>query len=878
MRLRREKIEGEMERELRFHLEMEAEENIRRGMGEEEARRSARLSFGGVEPVKEAYRDGLRFRLLEEFWRDGRYGARMLLKRPGFAAVAILTLALGIGANTAIFTWLKAIYFQPLPGVAAADRLVMLHSVLTRSGNRPVSVSYPDYKDYRDRNGVFSGLAAFNLDAFNLQDGEGKPERVWGSLVSGNYFDAVGVRAALGRTFIPDEDRAPGTHPVVVISHGLWQRRFAADPRLIGKTIRLNKRDFTVVGVAAEGFAGTWVGLHVEMWVPLMMSPQMSRVGNLLDRRDDQWLSVIGRLRGGVNLEQAQADARLISAQLAGEYPKEDDGIGAALFTLEGEPNGAGQMAPVLGVLMAVAGLVLLIACANVVNLSLTAAAGRVREMGVRIALGASRARLIRQTLTESVLLAVAGGAAGMLLAAWLSNAMKWLLPPMGLPLSLNLAWDYRAPCFALALTLATVVAVGLVPALRGTKIDPIFAVKGITGSPGATARGARLRGALVVAQLAVSLVALVCAGLFIRALTQERRVNLGFDPDRALLASMDLFTSGYDEKRGMEFYRQLVARVSALPGVESASLSSRVPPNLFSFSSSAFEIEGYARRKDELINVEYEIVAPRYFQAMKIPLAEGREFSDADRPDSAQVAIVNETMARRYWGGRSPVGGRLRAGPNAWRTVVGVARDVKDGGASEPTQPWVYYPLAQNYGSQMTLVTRTTGDPRLAGAGVRAAARSLDSSLPLFDEKTLAEHSGVSLFLDRMAVIFLSAFGLLALTLAAIGLYGVMAYSVAQRGHEIGVRVALGARAGDVLRLVVGQGARMILAGAALGLAAALGLTRVIKSLLFNVSATDPATFVGVSLLLVLVALLACYVPARRATKLDPLQSLRAE
>src|SRR5262245_3044047 len=411
-------------------------------------------------------------------WQDLRFGARMLLKKPGFTLIAVVTLALGIGANTAIFTWLKAIILQPLPGVAASDRLVMLHSVAQRWGNQATVVSYPDYKDYRDRNEVFSGLAAFNTDVFNLMDSGGQPERVWGSLVSGNFFEALGVRVALGRTFAPDEDRTPGTHPVVVISHRLWQRRFAADPTLIGRTIRLNKRDFTVIGVAPEGFNGSLAGLALDLWAPLMMSPQLSQMGDPLNWRDNHWLAVIGRLKDGVTFEQAQANAQNIAARLAKDYPKDDEGIGAALFTLVDEPYGAGQMAPWFVVLMVVAGLVLLIACANVANLLLARAAGRGREMGIRVALGASRSRLIRQLLTESLLLTAIGGAIGALLAVWLSDAMRLMLPPIGYPLSLNLEWDYRVPGFALSLTLLVVVMVGLVPALRATKVDPLVSIR----------------------------------------------------------------------------------------------------------------------------------------------------------------------------------------------------------------------------------------------------------------------------------------------------------------------------------------------------------------------------------------------------------------
>jgi predicted permease len=816
---------------------------------------------------------------MQTLWQDLRFGARMLLKKPGFTLIAVFTLALGVGANTAIFTWLKAIILQPLPGVAASDRLVMLHSVAQRSGNQAIVVSYPDYKDYRDRNEVFSGLAAFNADTFNLMDSGGQPERVFGSLVSGNFFEVLGVRASLGRTFAPDEDRTPGTHPVVVISHRLWQRRFAADPTLIGKTIRLNKRDFTVIGVAPEGFSGSWVGLALDLWAPLMMSPQLSQMGDPLNWRDNHWLSVIGRLKDGVTFEQAQANAQNIAAQLAKDYPKDDEGIGATLFTLIDEPYGAGQMAPWFVVLMVVAGLVLLIACANVANLLLARAAGRGREMGIRVALGAGRGRLVRQMLTESLLLAVMGGAGGALLAAWLSDAMSGMVPPLGFPLGLNLEWDYRVPGFALALTLLTVLAVGLVPALVATKVDPLVSIKNGVGAASSLMRRGRLRGALVVTQITVSLVSLLCAGLFIRSLAEQRKANLGFDPDRALLVSMELFPSGYDEKRGVEFYRQLVARVAALPGVESASLSNQVPPLLLgSKSSGSFEIEGYTLRADETIDVACESVAPRYFQTMRIPLVEGREFTDADHAQSASVVIVNETMARRYWGpGHSPVGGRLSK-DNRWSTVIGVARDIKYLGPTEPAQPWIYYPHAQNYWSTMTLVARTTGDPLQALPGVRAAVRALDPTLLMFDEKTLTTHSGVLLFLDRIVVTFLSAFGLLALMLASIGLYGVMAYSVTARTREIGIRMALGAQTGDVLKQMIKQGMVLALIGVGIGLAAAYAFTRLMASLLYGVSATDALTFTLVSLLLAAVALLACYLPARKAAKVDPMIALRHE
>jgi predicted permease len=877
--LRRSEMERELDEELRHHIEQQTEQNIRLGMNPEEARYEAQKAFGGVEQAKERSRDARGVRWIEDLWKDLRYGARMLVKNPGFTLIAVLTLALGIGANTAIFTWLKAIYLEPLPGVAASHRLVMLRSTWIKAGNALMQVSYPNYKDYRDRNEVFSGLAAFNNITFNLADGKGQPERIWGSLVSGNFFDVLGVRVALGRTFTPDEDRTPGTQPAVVISYRLWQRRFGADPSLIGKTIRLNQLDFTVIGVAPEGFRGSLIGMEFDLWAPAIMYPQVSPSGHHLNLRGSHHFLVIGRLKDGVTFEQAQANTQAIAAQLAKYYPQENAGEGATLITLSNEQEGVGLIAPWLLVLMAAASLVLLIACLNVANLLLARAAGRSREMGVRLALGAGRGRLVRQMLTESLLLAVMGGAAGALLALWLSNAMSLMIPPMGDPIRLNLAWDHRVTGFAVGLTFLTVLAAGLVPALRATKVDPVVSIKNEGGPIGALTRRSRLRGALVVTQIAVSLVSLVCAGLFIRTLEQQLKVDPGFDPERVLLVSMNLYTNGYDEKRGTEFYRQLLDRVASLPGVVSASMSDGVPNAWSGGTTWGHEIEGYTPRPDEPMGINYEVVAPRYFQTMRIPLAEGREFSEADHAQSAPVALVNETMARRYWPGQNPVGKRLRGGGSGpWTTIIGVARDVNHFGARAPARPFMYYPLYQSYDAQMMLVARTAGDPWQALPGVRGAARELDPTLSVFDEKTLVTHSSIPLFLDRIVVTFLSAFGLLALTLTAIGLYGVMAYSVTTRTHEIGIRMALGARGLDVLKQILKEGLALALIGMAIGLAASFALTRLIESLLFGVSATDAVTFILVSLLLAAIALLACYLPARRAMSVDPMVALRRD
>jgi putative ABC transport system permease protein len=484
---------------------------------------------------------------------------------------------------------------------------------------------------------------------------------------------------------------------------------------------------------------------------------------------------------------------------------------------------------------------------------------------------------LIRQMLTESLLLALIGGFGGAMLAVWLSDAMSLMLPPMGFPPGFNIEWDYRVSGFALALTFLTGLAVGLIPALRSVRVDPIVSIRNEAGVASMLLRS-RLRSALIVTQIAVSMMSLISAGLFIRNLVAQKKVNLGFDPDRALLVSLDLFPNGYDEKRGAEFYRRIAERVSALPGVESASLSNNVPPTMFGGTNWTHEIEGYAPRPNENMGIEYEVVGTGYFRTMRIPIVGGREFEEADRAQSTPLAIVNETMARRYWPGQSALGKRLRGGGGPWATIIGVARDVKNIDATEPARPWMYYPLAQSYNSEMTLVVRTAGDPLLAFADVRGAIRALDATLPLSDVMTLETHCDVPLFLDRIVVTFLNAFGLLALGLAAIGLYGVMAYSVAARTREIAIRMALGAQTTDVLKLVIRQGMTLTAIGVVIGSISALGLTQLIRELLFGVSTADPLTFISIALLLIVVALLAAYMPARRAAKVDPMVALRWE
>ena len=815
---------------------------------------------------------------METLFKDLSFGVRMLWKNRGLTLAAVISLALGIGANTTIFTWVKSVLLRPLPGVVASDQLLTVHGVLKHAGNRPISVSYPDYQDFRDRNKVFDGLIAFNLNPFNLS-GDLRPERVWGLLVSGNYFDVLGVRPAVGRAFLSEEDRTPGTHPVAVISYGLWQRRYGADPHLVGSTVQLNDRSFTVIGIAPKDFNGTYVGLATDVYLPLMMQPQMTPGDNSLTGRNNQWLDVMGRLKPGVTREQARANLQTIARQLGETYRQGDGGLGVDVYTLAREPNGAQQfLLPVLAILMAVAGVVLLIACANVANLLLGRATARRREIGIRLALGASRRRLIQQLLTESLILALLGGGCGLVLALWTAGTLVSFIPALGLPIWLNLTIDWRVFVFTLAVSLITGVVFGLAPALQASKTELVSTLKDEAGAIGGGRRKGRVRNTLVVVQIALSLVALIGAGLFIRSLQRAQLLKPGFNPDHVLLASLDVFPGGYDKAKGLVFYTQLLQRIKTVPGVQSVSFADKLPLAIIGDTSQGASIEGYTPRKDEDLNFQFDTVGPNYFQVMNISLAAGRDFSERDNKDAPDVVIINETMAHRYWANRNPIGQRMRLGNGQPVEIVGVVKDVKYRSLNEPPQSFMYLPMLQNYRSGMTLIIRTAGDPLTMLPRVRSEVGQMDANMALFDEKTLTEHAGVALFAQRLAVKLLSVFGMLALTLAVIGLYSVMAYSVAQRTHEIGIRIALGARDGDVFRLIVGQGMVLTAVGIIVGLVTSSIVMRFMSGLLFAVTATDPITLILVVLLLGAVALIACYIPARRAAQVDPLVALRYE
>ena len=812
---------------------------------------------------------------METFWQDLRHSIRALRSRPGFTLTVVVTLALGIGANATIFTWIKAVLLASLPGIEQPEKLVEIWGAT--HNNSALSTSYLDYVDFRDSNNVLSGLVAHQVLPLNLGHGE-KPERVWAGIVSGNYFDVLGVKPLIGRMFLPEEDRTPNTHPVAVIGYGLWQRRFGGDPNVVGRKITLNERDFTIIGVTPKDFGSPFAGLALDVWTPVMMKDYVARPHFSLTDRGSRWLMVMGRLKPGATLPQAQANIAAISSHLQQEYPQTNEQLGVAVYSVAQSPFSLkADIRPALAILMTAVAVVLLIACANVANLLLARAASRRNEIAVRLALGGSRWRLVRQMLTESFVLALIGAALGLTVAFWTARSLAAFLPPYANRASFDTRPDAVVFAFTLGLTVITTLLFGLAPTLETSKQDLVTGLKDNVPAVGRGRRKVSLRHVLVVTQVALSMVALIGAGLFVRSLREAYKADPGFDSHNVLLASFDPFLSGYDETRGREFYRRLVERVSTTQGVQSATLARRLPFTGDGIAFANVTIDGYAPAKDEDMRLNYETVGPQYFQTMRIPLLHGRGFDEHDQEGAPGVVIINETMAQRYWPEGDALGKRLKL-TKGWLQVVGVAKDVKNRTLTEAPQPFLYVPLLQEYRSNMILVARTAGEPEKMFHTIQTEVAVLDPEIPMFDVRTLEEHIGVALFLQRMAATLLSIFGLLALSLAALGLYGVMAYAVSQRTRELGIRISVGAKRTDILKLILGHGLILSIIGIVGGLTVALALTRLSVHLLYGVSAADPLTFVVVMVILLVVALAAAYFPARRATKIDPIIALRME
>jgi predicted permease len=812
---------------------------------------------------------------MQTIWQDLRYSLRLLAKRPGFTLVAVITLALGIGANAAIFSLVNEALLRPLP-VAEPGQIVSLNNV---SDYRMFpTFSYPNYKDFRDRNEVFSGLVGYSFTPLSLSH-DGINERLWGYVVTGNYFEVLGVNAVLGRVITTDDDQLPGAHPVSVISYRCWQRRFGGDSSVVGKSVVVNGRGYTIIGVAPQGFDGTEIVASPEMWFPMAMQSQVIVGSNWLDARGAENVFVQGRRKPGVSEAEAQAAVNALALQLEREYPGINEGK-RVMLTSPGMTRGLmrGPVVGFTGLLMLMVGLVLLLACTNLANLLLARANERRREVAVRLALGASRFRLIRQLLTESILLAVAGGALGLLLALWLADLAMAFQPPVDVPLKIDLHIDYRVLIFTGVVSLLTGVLFGLLPALQSTKTDLVATLKDEFAVGGH--RRSWLKNSLIVFQVALSLVLLVGGGLMLRSLQRTQMIDLGFEPHNAVSLSFDLRLQGYDAARGKEFQKRLLERVRALPGVQSAGTADMIPVDLH-FSRESIFIEGQApERANTAPRALTSRISPGYFSAMSTPIVQGREFSEQDDDKATQVAIVNETFARRFWPDENPIGKRFATGsPDSPKLqVIGVARDGKYAGMQEDPRSFVYRPVSQSYSGATSLVIRAETDPQQVMAAARRELQQLDAYLPISSAQTLDEHLSLPLLPARLAASLLGSFGVLALVLAAIGVYGVMAYTISKRTREIGIRMALGAQKADVLKLVISQGVWLTLTGVAIGLAASFAVTRLMKSMLFGVSATDPLTFAGVAMLLTTVALLACYIPARRATKVDPMIALRYE
>lgn len=816
---------------------------------------------------------------MDSLIKDIRYAVRSLIKRPGFVAIAVVTLALGIGANTAIFSLVNTVLLRSLP----VDRPSQIVSVAVRGKDDSMSAfSYPNYKDFRDRNDVLSGLLVYRFVPLSLSRG-GVNERIWGYEVSGNYFDVLNVKAIRGRTFLPEEDKTPLSHPVVVLSYDAWQKRFGGDPSVVGRDVLLNNHQFQVIGIAPEGFKGTEFVYSPEIWLPAAMIEWAEPGASWLEDRDTKNFFGIGRLKDGISSTQAAASLNLLGQQLAKEYPDTNEGQSIRVeppgFIL---PDLRGAVVSFTWVMMAAVGLVLLVTCTNLAGLMLARATDRRKEIAIRLAMGANRLRLIRQLLTESVLLSILGGAAGLLLALWIVRLLLALKPPIDFPLALDVGIDWRVLLFSLGVSLAAGVIFGLAPSLQATRPNLVRTLKDTAAQGGAVRT--RLRSVLVVAQIAISLVVLIAAGLVVRTLQQLQTMNPGFDPQNALTMSFDLGLQGYDEPRGQQFYKQLTERVQSLPGVESAAITNYIPLSLNYNSRNVF-VEGKPAERGENAPTSMNGSAgPGYFKTMVTTIVHGREFTAQDQEKSEAVAIVNETFVRRLMpelqNSAEAVGKRFSfsgaGGP--FRRIVGVAKDGKYFNIAEDPRAFIWTPISQDYSSNGILLVRTKGNPEALLSPVRGQIKSLDSNLPVFDVNTLNVHMRLALFPAKVAATVLGVFGLVALLLAAIGVYGITSYAVAQRTHEIGVRIALGAQMGDVLRLVLGHGLKLTMIGAAIGLFGAYLATRAITSVLYGVSATDPFTFGLVSFLLIGVALVACYVPARRATKVEPLTALRNE
>jgi len=811
--------------------------------------------------------------------QDLRCALRTFRNSPGFAVVAILTIVIGVGANTTVFSWMRSLVLNPLPGAQQPERIVAIEN--TAPDGEPITTSYLDFRDFRDNLRKVNFVTAYRGYVFSVGDAP-NTERVWGEVASGGLFDMLDIKPEAGRFFsLEERDDAQNAHAVVVISHSYWRSHFRSDASAVGRTLRINRTPFTIIGVAPEGFHGTHAGLDYEFWVPLTMYGQLTHTGEwMLQDRNTRNFMLLARLAPGVTIEQARGEVGALANRMAEADADSNQGIGATVLTVWQSHFGtqATLLTPV-AILMGTGGVVLLIVCANLANLLLARATRRLHEFSIRLALGATRARLAAQVLTETLLMALAGSIGGLMLASWLGGALRWLLPGVAGPLMLSPALDGQVFAFTAALAVFVTILAGAVPAVHAPRANINEALKqgGRSGASGIHAH--RLRGLMVVSEVALALVTLVGAALFLRSFQAARAIDPGFSPDGVALAQFDFSTAGYDAQQTDTFCRRLSEQLERQPGVTAVSYDDSVPLGFHGGNWETLEVEGYVPRPNENMKIYRDLVSPGYFDSMKIPLVEGRDFDWRDDRTSLKVMIVNQEFVRRFLPNRSAIGSRVH-GWGEWFTIVGIARDSKYHRVTENPQPYFYIPIRQIYRPEygLTFHVRTAGSVNGAIAALRREAAAIDPALTIFDAEPMTEYIAASLFGAKVTANLLSVLGGVGLLLAAMGLYGVLAYSVAQRTREFGVRVAMGAEPRNIFALILRESARLTLAGMAAGVLLAAVATRILASQVSSIRPLDPYIYGGAGLLLVAVAFAASYIPARRAAKVDPMVALRYE
>ena len=872
---RRRRLDEDLEDELHSHLEMAIELNLRKGMSAEQARRQALIVLGGLEQTKQLYRERRGLPVIETFLQDLRFGFRMLRRSPGFSLLAILCLTLGIGANAAVFSWIEGILFRPYPAVTHQERLAAIDGT-SRDDPSGTALSWPDYLDLQRSCTLCETTFVSKITSTTLSLGD-RAEHTVGSIVSANYFDAIGVHPILGRGFLPNEDVGQSAHPVAVISYQLWKGRFNGDPQIIGKTQRLNGVPHTIVGVAPEGFYGTFVGWGMNFWVPASMEDLFEGGGYKLEDRGARWIESYARLKPGVTLQQARQEFAAISQRLEAEYPSTNRGRGIQLWPLWQTPfNNANTLLPTLETMLVVVAFVLLIACANVANLLLVRSFARRHEMTVRAAVGAGRRHLFMQLLTEGLILSALGAAGGLLVAYWCRHALVLLFPARGgVKMYLPAETDWRVLALIAGICLIATLLIGLVPAFQTRKLDLASALKsesaGVMGGRGK----AWVRSGLVMVQVSLSFILLAGAGLLVQSLQKIRTASPGFTTRGVQYTAFDLVSAGYDLPRAQTFQDTLLERVRALPGVESAAFGRMVPLSYVSSAEAPITVDGYTPPPDETPTVEYNEVGPDFLVTLGIPLVAGREFTRADDDKAAPVAVINETMARRYWQGRNPLGERFQV-KGRWLTVVGIAKNAKYDSVRENPIPFFYTAMLQTARRGNVFFIRTPLAPDAMAVAIAREVHAIDANLTPYELITMQEQLDRSTSAQMVAVTLVAVLGGLALLLAAVGLYGVMSYAVSQSTRELGLRMALGAGASNLLRLVFSRGLALTGAGVLLGVGAALLLTRLLGNLLYRVSPRDPLSFSLAFVVMMLTALAACLLPAWRAARTDPMSALR--